>query len=240
MGEFPKNRSSEIPHLIWKSMLNHAKDESLLGDDELALFKWYADETERFIAAMQEKALHFIQEQEDAGEESNDVNDSGLMAVEYYSDRMRYSHVIYLTTLLEHYLARASEKLNRNLDRSLVFQPDDLQGDKWNKHKKFIEKYGQCKFPSDAWKTLQTLISVRNILVHENGDVGSNKKNKKDVNGIINRIIRCPGLKVVDGEILVKFEYIEHCFSAFENLVEHVDLQVKQSFERGEQPRTIK
>ncbi|KAA0909478.1 hypothetical protein FLO80_21450 [Aquicoccus porphyridii] len=219
---------------MWKAMLNSVKDEGVFDNNELGLFKWYADETEKVIKEMQKEELRWIQEQEGAGAAFSDVDDGGLIPVEYYSDRMRYSHVIYLTTLLERYLASASGRLNAILDRSLVFQPNDLQGDKWDKHRKFLEKYGQCKFPSDAWKALRTLIFVRNILVHENGDASSIKKNDLD------RIKKCPGLDVAHGEVIVKYAYIEHCLSSFGYFVKHIERLIEQSYERGDRPRTVK
>jgi len=44
----------------------------------------------------------YIQEQADSGQQ--DLNDSGIVAAEYYAKRIRYSHVIYMASLLEAFL----------------------------------------------------------------------------------------------------------------------------------------
>ncbi len=43
--------------------------------------------------------LAYIREQYPNGDP--EVNDSGIVAVDYYARRIRYSHVIYLVSLLE-------------------------------------------------------------------------------------------------------------------------------------------
>ena len=68
----------------------------------------------------------YVKEQVDAGLDLGDVNDSGMVAVEYYIKRARYADVIYLTSLLELYLSRASKKLEMVLGSQNVVRRQNI------------------------------------------------------------------------------------------------------------------
>lgn len=140
-----------------------------------------------------------------------------------------------LTSLLELYLAHASKKLETVLGvHNVTFTPNELAGSKWVRYKKFLEGYGKFDFPIDAWVTLLTLIDVRNILVHENGDTAAVSPSA------LTKIQQNPDLKTEHGKLEFDGEYIAHCLSAFRSLVEHVNGQIDQSIERALQPRDLK
>ena len=159
MANLPTDQSTNIPRHLRKILLGQMKGEDVLGFDELSLFEWYVGEQAKTIDLMLTEERAYIKEQVDAGLDLGDVNDSGMVAVEYYIKRARYADVIYLTSLLELYLARASKKLERVLgDHNVTFRPNELVGNKWVRHKKFLEGYGTFVFPVDAWGILLSLI----------------------------------------------------------------------------------
>ncbi|MGB8366392.1 MAG: hypothetical protein ACLQUZ_01735 [Rhizomicrobium sp.] len=236
MANLTTDQSSNIPRLFKKILLEQMKGQQLLDSDELSLFEWYAQERTKTIDLMVTEETAFIKQQVDAGLDLGDVNDSGMVAVEYYIKRARHADVIYLTSLLELYLSRASKKLQEILgDHNVTFRPGELAGNKWVRHKKFIEGYGKFAFPDDAWSVLLTLIDVRNILVHENGDTTAIKKPD-----ILDRIKKSPGLRADRGEIVIEDAYLTHCLSAFHSLVERINSQINQSIERTLQPQGLK
>src|ERR1700748_1826515 len=94
-------------------LLQELKRESGLDTDELGLFEVYEREHARTIEEMLRVEREFVEEQVNAGVEA--PNDSGFVAVEYYIKRFRYSDVIYLASLLETFLERASAKLTHTL-----------------------------------------------------------------------------------------------------------------------------
>jgi hypothetical protein len=234
MAKSPRDQSSNIPLALRKSLLEQMKGEDVLNFDELSLFEWYVSEQTKVIDLMITEERAYIKEQVDAGLDLGDVNDSGMVAVEYYIKRARYADVIYLTSLLELYLARASKKLERILgDHNVTFRPNELTGNKWVRHKKFLEGYGKFAFPNDPWTTLLSLIEVRNILVHENGDTTVTQSIT------MSKILQSPGLKAERGELEIEDAYISHCLSAFRCLVEHANGQINQSIERALQPHGL-
>jgi hypothetical protein len=235
MEKSPRDQSSNIPLAFRKSLLERMKGADVLDLDELSLFEWYVGEHAKTIDLMLTEQRAYVKEQVDAGLDLGDVDDGGMVAVEYYIKRARYADVIYLTSLLELYLSRASKKLERVLGvHNVTFRPNDLVGSKWVKQQKFLEGYGKFTFPNDPWSTLLSLIDVRNILVHENGDTTAIQS------GTLRKILQSPGLKAERGELEIEDAYISHCLSAFRSLVEHADDQIDQSIERALQPRTLK
>ena len=163
VGELP----AALQRKLKRSLLADLKGEQGLDIYELSLFEWYARENAKVIEQMLSVERAYIQGQMNAGSEN--VNDSGMVAVEYYIKRARYADLIYMASLLEIYLDRACEKLALVLgDQNVVFRPEELVGDKWTKRKKFLERYGKFSFPETVWSDLRALILVRNNLVHEN------------------------------------------------------------------------
>ena len=234
MAKSPGDQSSNIPLALRKSLLEQMKGEDVLNFDELSLFEWYVSEQTKVIDLMLTEERAYVKEQVDAGLDLGDVNDSGMVAVEYYIKRARYADVIYLTSLLELYLSRASKKLERVLgDHNVTFRPNELTGNKWVRHKKFLEGYGKFVFPNDPWTTLLSLIDVRNVLVHENGDTTATQSTA------MSKFLQSPGLKEEHGELEIEAAYISHCLSAFRSLVEHVNGQIDQSIERTLQPQGL-
>ena len=209
-----------------KLLLAQMMGKTVLDADELSLFEWYMHEQANVINRMLPEERAFVQKQIDAGNIDAGADNDGWLIVEYYIKRVRYADVIYLTSLLEIYLARACDRLITILgDHNILFRIEDLAGDKWTKRKKFLERYGRFTFPKGTWSDLQILIRVRNILVHENGSISQSEKDQ---------IQKCPGITVDRDELVIEDAYITHCLSAIRSLAEFVGKQIDQLVDRSQ------
>ena len=187
---------------------------------EIELFDWYVKETESIINEMLSSGQSYIHEQTAAG--VPDINDSGMVAVDYYTKRIRYSHIIYLTSLLESCLDRACSNLTIAIGKEKIpFGLNDLKGDQWSKRRNFLERYGRFVLPKERWSAeVETLILVRNHLVHENG-----KTEKLNVD-LQKRLGKCPGLDINGYEFKIEDGYIQHAFQAVKAFVNAVEAEV--------------
>ena len=88
----------------------------------------------------------YIEAQVRIGEE--EINDSGMVAIEYCLKRSRYSHVIYLVSLFESFLDNSCIKLSQIIGKNnLQFNVTELKGDQWSVKKKYLERYGKFQIP---------------------------------------------------------------------------------------------
>lgn len=97
------------------SLLKHARGDDCLGVFELSLFEFYMNENAATIDRMLSAERAYVEEQERCGIEM--VNDSGIVAAEYFTKRIRYADVIYLWSLIETFLESACKKLELVLNR---------------------------------------------------------------------------------------------------------------------------
>lgn len=193
-----------------------------LDVDEISLFEWFEREHEALIGRMLQSEKDGIQKQVDAGVE--DINDSGMVAVEYFVKRSRYSHVIFLASLLETYLDDACQTLTNSLgEHNVTFRLEELAGDKWSKRKKFLERYGKFQIPEAIWSPVSAITSIRNILVHDNGNCAQvSEKAKQGYRGI-------PGINVDHYEMAIEPSFISGALSSLRKLVDFVDASLKAS-----------
>lgn len=202
-----------------------------LGSDtldvfELELFDWYVRETEAVLGQMSAGEHAYIQEQIAAGR--SDLNDSGIVAVEYYAKRLRYSHIIYLTSLLETCLERACTKLTTAIGKDAVpFAPDELNGDQWSTKRKFLERYGRFELPRERGAEVRVLIEVRNYLVHDNGST-ANLKGKHRT-----EFKKRPGLDVDGYEIKIDEAFVRHGYEAVKAYVQAVEEKLREVIQRA-------
>jgi hypothetical protein len=129
----------QLPDSVKRSirpfLLRQIANSPILDIYEIELFDWYIKETERLLSGMLSSERAFIQEQVQSGTE--DINDTGMLAVEYYLKRVRYSHVIYIASLLEIFLERSCVTLEEILGKqNLPFTTADLKGSQWEVRKK--------------------------------------------------------------------------------------------------------
>ncbi|MEZ5759773.1 MAG: HEPN domain-containing protein [Paracoccaceae bacterium] len=194
---------TSIKRMWARICLEQSKGDDLLDYEELNLFEWYARESASTFERMRGEVEAYISEQRRAVSNDLELDDSGRIAMEYYLSRARYADIVYLTSLLESYLSKASEKLGWVIGGNNVnFRPRELRGSKWERHKTFLERHGVSEFPKEPWEKLEKLINIRNDVVHGGDDH-----------------------RVAEGEI---FEYL----SAFRALVEHVTREIDGSTNR--------
>ena len=228
--------SQKVPESIKRSLramlLDQLADSSTLDVYELELFNWYVQETEKPLEVMLSAERAFIQEQINA--ESDAVNDSGIVAVEYYLKRVRYSHVIYITSLLETFLERACNKLTMIVGaHNVPFSPAELKGDQWSVKRKFLEKYGGFHLPDDVWSKIKALITLRNILVHDNGSTSDLKPEKQTM------LAKQVGINMNGHEVVVEAEYVYRALKAIRSLVQFIEARLAEVVERALQSSTV-
>jgi hypothetical protein len=183
----------ELPPALKTAMreevLRHLRGRTLFDVYELELFEWFVKETEQILATMLEAEQQFIGEQVASGRE--DINDSGIIAVEYYTKRIRYSHVIYMASLLEVFLERECSRLTQTLGpASISFELRELKGDQWSTKRRYLERYGRFKIPDTIWNVASAVTTLRNALVHDNGIVEDIPQKDR------RRLDSCPGVSL--------------------------------------------
>ena len=207
-------------------------DPSTVDVFELELFDWYLKETENVLNRMLAEERKDVQQQMSQG--IPDVNDSGIVAAEYYTKRIRYSHVIYLTSLFETCLERACSVLRNAIGpENIPFGLQDLAGDQWSKKRKFLERYGHFELPKNAWSEIQVLTSVRNCLVHDNGKTC--ELSASDRNAFSKR----PGISVETHEVQIEEAFVRHSYQAVNSFVRTVEKRLKEVLERAQRPRSV-
>jgi hypothetical protein len=223
----PKNQLPEHLKERVRALLLAQMGNDTLDVFEIELFEWYVRNTEAVLTEMLSGEHEYIQEQVAAQVE--DINDSGILAVEYYTKRLRYSHVIYLTSLLETCLERACSKLTSAVgSENIPFSVNELTGDQWSKRRKFLERYGHFELPKDIWSEVKVLISVRNDLVHQNGSTSNLTEEQR------NALKKQPGIDVTGYEFKIDEAYVAHAFRAVKLFVGAVEEQVGQAIRRSQ------
>ena len=226
MNIHEKHTPDEIEDSFKKHLLEVLIHNDGLGSYEISLFEWYTRETTTLINKMMADESAYIQEQVDAGVE--DINDSGIVAVEYYIKRVRYADVIYMASLLETYLDNACATLKDVIgEQNILFDIDELTGDKWFKRRKFLERYGKFVIPENIWSEIFLLTTIRNSLVHDNGNISSLSKKQKS------KIKKQAGIDVDSYEIVIEETYIHHAFSAMRLLIKFVEEELGKIIERA-------
>ncbi|MCA1791699.1 MAG: hypothetical protein LC667_18160 [Thioalkalivibrio sp.] len=185
------------------------------------------------LERMQAEEAGYIQDQVAAGRE--DVNDSGLLATEYQARRIRYSHVIYLASMLESVLKRECQRLALALGpQGAPFSAAEIKGDQWSSKKKFLERFGHFEIPDALWSPIVNLTRVRNILVHDNGavvDVSSPTSGPT--------LHSLGGVKVSSGEIEVELDFVTQTFTSVISLIHHLDEKVSEVIARRLRPQDL-
>lgn len=212
-------------------MLDEIKNQSSLDVFELELFEWYVKETEVLIGKVLEDERNYVREQMECDPEQ--INDSGIVAAEYYLKRVRYSHVIYLASILETFLERECGRITAAVDEmNIPFALKELNGDQWSKKRKYIERYGRIDVSASAWKKADELIALRNHLVHDNGSLSELGDQEK------RRFTKSPGINFDQTQIIVEFEFIRYAFEAVKELCSDIDEKVSGAISRIGQKQT--
>lgn len=200
---------------------------ALLGDQavdsfELELFEWYAKETDDLLEKSLHEEIEYLNKQYGSGYDYERINDSGIMAVEYYAKRIRGSHAIYLTSLLETFLKRSCSRLECAIGtQNLPLSLSKIKGNQWERKRKFLEECGGFSVPDAIWSEVHALILIRNNLVHDNGETCALKEEFKIL--IASKI----GVSIERSEIAIEKEYINHAFDVMKSLFRYIDEQIK-------------
>jgi len=223
------NENFEIPEYL-KALFDTELHKELASEPffpihELSLFRWHVEETEALHKRMHAGELAYINKQLSANQE--DINDSGVIPVEYFHMRIRYSDVVYLVSLLETALEAACVRLRLVLPPdSILFDLKELKGQKWEVPRKYLERYGQFKHPKKLWQPINKLVLLRNAIVHDNGSTYSLSVGDKKA------LAKCIGLTLSDYRINVKVEYVQSAVGELETLIRYYEENVTQAIER--------
>ena len=217
--------NTELPAHIRKmlrdSLLDQLSNEGILGFFEIELFEFYISETEKVMTRMLEDESAYLQEQLIV--ENPDPNDSGMLAVDYHIRRVRYSNIIYLASLLETCLQRACTNLETIIGTEAIpFGLAELKGDQWSKRYRFLERYGCFELSKNLLTELETLTTIRNFLVHENGSTEKIQSNKRD------ELNRCNGINVRNHEIRIEEAYVRHALGLVKQLVGELESRLRE------------
>lgn len=221
MGKHDPDISPELQDIFRKHFRESLQRESGLDYEEFSLFDWYAKETDSLIESMRKAEAEELRRQETAGVEV--LNDSGMVAVDYFERRTRYSHVIFLASVFEGYLTQACASLARALDPAqMPFALEELAGDKWIKRRRFLERYGRLTITKEEWAVADELTRVRNLLVHENGSVTSlSPKQRAELESR-------PGLKLTEYELVIESQYVQLLSKGLQQLTASIQSRIQQ------------
>lgn len=223
---------AELRTMYRQDFLKSIRRESGVNHDEIKLFDWFVQETDEMIDSMLSVENVFIKEQMDAGRE--DIDDGGMVPVEYFAKRMRYSHVIFLTSLFETYLDRACAMLTSVISEvNMPFSLAELSGDKWTKRRRFLERYGCFEIDQGKWNVAKDLMDIRNVLVHENGSTsGITKDRKKDLGQLV-------GLRFDGYEVTIEPEFIKTVSSELKLLIDGIQSEIRKVASRAIKPKCV-
>ena len=222
-----------IPDYLKNAMRGHflsgLKDHRSLETYELDLFRWFRNESEETWARMDAEEQTYIQEQIASGAE--EINDSGMVAADYYRKRMRSSHAIFLASLLESTMKKECDRLSIALGKQILFEPSELKGDPWSARKIFLERHGSFQVPGDLWNPIKGLLAVRNALVHHGGETSLLTTEQTTTLGKIS------GVDVTRSEVGLEAIYVEQASQAVRNLMEFIHDCTNAVIDRAKRPQ---
>jgi hypothetical protein len=231
---FDLSNRPEFARAIKTKLLAHLK-EGGLDATELDLFDWYVKETEALGEQMLATEQTYIQSQIDSGLE--DLNDSGMIPVQYFIRRTRYSHAIYIASLGETYLKDAIRRLTTLLGDNLPFKLAELSGKDWLRERRYLERYGRFVIPDEVWKGFMGIYKVRNALAHENGNVDT--MYDEDRERLIKQYAGIPGISVGQYELNVEPSYIAYAIGSLKALASFLDGEIAQLVDRAIKPQVV-
>lgn len=215
-------------------MLNSLKNSTILDADELSLFRWYFKETEMLHQKLYSEELQLVEKQ---NTDSPSYNDSGLVAVSYFIKRSRYSHVIYLASLGEKYLSDSCHKLSTALGKDIIFGLNEINGNKWEKERKFLQRYGNFEIQNDLWDRFSLIYFVRNALVHENGQITAVSEKERAKSS--EKLSKAHGVSVKGSELEIEPQFVNSCVDALQEFMVFLEEQIAEVIERSITPRSV-
>ncbi len=214
-----------------KHFLSGLKDSHSLETYELDLFRWFKKETEETWARMDAEEQRYIQGQVASGAE--EINDSGIVATDYYRKRMRFSHVIFLASLLEGAMKRECDRLTHAVGDQALFKPSDLKGDPWSARRLFLERYGSFQIPSSMWAPIKHLLAVRNALVHHNGDLFLLTQEQ------VLTLSKVSGISLSSSEVGIDESYVDRAIESIRTVTQFLHDKINELIDRAVSPRAV-
>lgn len=215
-----------------KRFLSGLKDSRSLETYELDLLRWFKRETEEAWARMDAEEQRYIQEQIASGAE--EINDSGIVATDYYRKRMRSSHIIFLASLLESAMKRECERLSHALGDQALFKPSDLKGDPWKVKRVFLERYGSFEISESLWAPIKNILTVRNALVHHSGDVFLLTQEQ------ISTLNNVSGISLSSSEVAIDESFVDQAIDSVRNVVQFLHDKINEVIDRAVSPRAVR
>jgi hypothetical protein len=180
---------------------------------------------------MDAEAQRYIKEQIVSGLE--EVNDSGIVVTDYYRKRMRYSHVIFLTSILESAMRQECERLAHALGNQVLFKPENLKGDSWTVRRVFLEKYGSFEIPDSLWDPIKELLNIRNTLIHQGDSMYLLTPQQ------ISALGKIPGIRMDTSEVEIEEKYIDRAIDAVRNVMEFLHDKTNDLIDRAISPKVV-
>lgn len=220
----------DIKKLFRKEYLQQIGSTSTLDHYEMDLFNWYYLESEKQLRKMISAENDYIEQQANAGEEN--INDTGMVAVDYYLKRSRYSNIIYLVSLFESFLDNSCIKLCQLIgENNQLFNVSELKGDQWSVKKKYLERYGNFLIPTNLWSEIQVLIKLRNNIVHDNGRVSALKREERRM------FEKHEEISLDSSEVLIHQKYIKTSIEHTKQCVDFIESKLRIIAERAIKPQ---
>lgn len=181
---------------------------------------------ERYLANMESKLEDLKEETykdlEDKASGTNvDVDalrGSHDFLLEDFEQKLRYSYVVLLVSSLETILEGMCDAFG---DRNDVrVRLNDLRGDLIDRTKKYLRKIRQYDrdLPSTFWEPIQIVISVRNCVVHQAGNVSRSGREAS----LRSLQEKCEGYSVEDDLIVLGNGFCEWALGVVKDLQKHL------------------
>jgi hypothetical protein len=203
---------SRIERVRMRKEFSIAGSEHRLGLFEIDLFEYYFEENEKRIAKLIDEENQQIQE---CNRLKAEYSDSGIIAVQYFEKRIRYSHIVYLTTLLEKCLKEACGRIKDTIgSQEVPFNWTELKGSTWEQCTKFLKEYAKVEVETKKQKKIRILHEIRNKIVHDGGEVDQN---------FCTKIAEVAGVDCRSSEIHVDGQYVRDMFEIVKSIAEKID-----------------
>ena len=93
--------------------------------------------------------------------------------------------------------------------------------------RQFLERYADLAIAEDLWTTPRMLVSIRNYLVHENGETANVSDEKRK------EIKKHPGLDIDGFEFKIEEAYIQHSLDALRLLVDAIEKGIGEAIQKS-------
>ena len=202
---------TDYEHLWRRAAIESLLQKPVLDYYDLELFKWFVGISNASIEEMNSEAAAETRRQVEAGDDC--VGDAFIPA-DYFLRSLRYAQVVQLVSLVEHFLRLACERLTLIDKNRIIFKVEDLAGNKIQKQRKFLERFGGFQIDDERWKIVDDLIRVRNVIVHDFG--------RPNNWAVINNI------RLENGELIIEDAFIANAISSLDRLFTDIESGIKE------------